>query len=563
MKKIRILLAIVLIIILIIIGYIIHKELPYLNDPPQIPIIFNDDIKPTGMFGKITNKLSEYQGKCQWDQYRSVAVLSGQMSNEYIFMGGGYNCSDKIFMWDPDKEAVTIALEHEKPPHLASLCVAVGCVKGDSLEDIVIGRDDGIYILQQYQPLKFRSVKIFNAFEGQIPSCITLGDYDRSGYLSIYLANIGPAACNHLLKNIDGRQFRDASSSVKCPGGSNSAVFVDFNSNGYPDLLVAKCCEREFYKPDSPKNTSQSLNGSIILYKNIKGIFSEHVIVSSGSWMGIAIGECDNSGQQSAFVTCGHDRAGRSTGILSNFGRRKQYNILLKNNGDYEFDQIKLPVADRCNGQGAIFFDYNLDCKQDILYSITENTHELLLPSSAVMKNTTNIVIPAEGESQNSFKELDDYMNNTENDKENKPRAQLKVRFKLVSKFRNRAHSKTPIAVDILGDGKKHLLWFNYTPDSKLYIAQPNKPFLNVQMPRNAKYANCQVSVKLDDGLIQTRQLILGGTGLGSAESSKLQFALCDKKPVSITITLPDGTTLMKDKPEAQKTYKVEDFARI
>ncbi len=66
---------------------------------------------------------------------------------------------------------------------------------------------------------------------------VATGDYDRDGWVDLYLTNLGP---NQLLRNLGGRGFEDATKAAGVDDRRFSvpAVFLDYDADGWLDLYV-------------------------------------------------------------------------------------------------------------------------------------------------------------------------------------------------------------------------------------------------------------------------------------------------------------------------------------
>ena len=66
---------------------------------------------------------------------------------------------------------------------------------------------------------------------------VATADYDRDGWVDLYLTNLGP---NRLLRNLEGRRFEDATEAAGVDDRRFSvpAVFFDYDADGWLDLYV-------------------------------------------------------------------------------------------------------------------------------------------------------------------------------------------------------------------------------------------------------------------------------------------------------------------------------------
>ncbi|MDB4444160.1 CRTAC1 family protein [bacterium] len=165
----------------------------------------------------------------------------------------------------------------------------------------------------------------------------SFGDYDRDGYLDIYVTRRGP---NILYRNNGDGTFTDvtALSKVGNPGWSVGVAFGDYDNDGDLDIYL-----------------TNNLDQTNVLYRNNSdGTFSDVTesagVGDTGNGMGTTFGDYDNDGDLDIYV--------------ANWGR----NVLYRNNGDGTFADVSKTSGtdDIGNGVGAVFSDYDNDGDLDL-----------------------------------------------------------------------------------------------------------------------------------------------------------------------------------------------------
>jgi hypothetical protein len=234
---------------------------------------------------------------------------------------------------------------------------------------------------------------------GRWGSTPVVADYDRDGFLDVYVTRMGDHESGSprpiwdasngvrgtLLRNLGDGHFVDVSkiAGVDSPGWDMSAAWADYDSDGWPDLYVGN----EF--------------GNNRLYHNDRdGTFSDQTkqagVSEGGATMGTVWGDFDGDGDPDLYSVGMHANSGwslfhpdfplpipwyyrllgkftdavqdRSDAITEGLSRGSS---LFRNNGDGTFTDIsdEAGVRDGQWGWGAEFFDYDNDGHMD-LYAV-------------------------------------------------------------------------------------------------------------------------------------------------------------------------------------------------
>ena len=167
-------------------------------------------------------------------------------------------------------------------------------------------------------------------------------DYDGDGDLDIYVGNYDPASSSykHYLFKNDMAMFKDVSKEVgiEHSGKETSAVFADYDNDGFLDLYIIK-------------------DDGDILYNNAeKGVFKE---VTDKAKIGSKTG-----GSKALFFDMDHD------GDLDLFEARSNSNLVFRNNGDGTFmeQSEKMGLSGgKVNSRDAAFGDFDDDGDIDLI----------------------------------------------------------------------------------------------------------------------------------------------------------------------------------------------------
>lgn len=473
----------------------------------------------------------------QWDKLpvekRYFPTTGGAVINfdnkDCLFVAGGQGQSDVLLWYNPLVKQFEPLYEFEKPHDVLTYSVAVGDMSNAGREDLVVGRNDGVYIFEQIMSSsgsRFIEKLIWTPSDKEIPMSISLCDYDNSGFLSIYVANHIrwydlkimqfsdlQAQRNVLLKRQDTLNYVDIAPALGIQGTSNSwaCAFVDlgYDSNiqhdgtvRWPDLVVAND------------------EGTIDIYRNTEGHFTKVSFDSPiGAWMGIAVGDFTKNGRQSLFFT-NMGTANTMANVASYVTGKdipKKYthkHMMLINNGNYEFEKV---FDDTINNStiswGANFIDYGEQPKLFVAQGF-----------KMMMWQRFKLFRPAGGVYDQSDA------------------------WSRLQRFENRNYGSNVMMHSFTGS--PNIIWFNMESKPTIYEVgthdkqpQQSKHVL-VKVPKTAKFANAIITLHFA-GASRSQQVLFSG-GLGPLKSD-YYFSLGTAKPLSVTVDMVNGDQLVFD----------------
>lgn len=261
--------------------------------------------------------------------------------------------------------------------------VAIGDFDGD-------GRDD-IYFLNQLGPNALYRNKGDGTFEDVTRSagvglgdriCVaaTWADYDNSGLPSLYVTSTRGG--NVLFKNLGGGKFKDvtAEAGLTHVGHSQTAVFFDYDNDGFLDLFVTNTAEwtlNEYHSRDHYYTGAAGLlplarskkEHNILYHNNGNGTFTDvtkQAGVAGLSWGGdVAVFDYNGDGKLDLFVT-------------NMFGANQLY----RNNGNGTFTDVTREILGRTSfgAIGCKVFDYDNDGRLDLF--VADMHSDMWLPTA-------------------------------------------------------------------------------------------------------------------------------------------------------------------------------------
>ncbi|MDX1479999.1 MAG: CRTAC1 family protein, partial [Saprospiraceae bacterium] len=171
---------------------------------------------------------------------------------------------------------------------------------------------------------------------------VAFGDYDRDGFLDLYVCNYSENDSSRLYRNNGDVTFSYvtmASGTAQTPHLAFQAAFLDYNNDQWPDIFVAV----------------DKLSPNVLFRNNGDGTFDEVSAAAGVDYivdaMNAGFGDCNNDGFLDIYVTNGP--AG---------------NLLHVNNGDGTFTEsaVDCGVALNMNSWGGVFMDCNNDRLLDL-----------------------------------------------------------------------------------------------------------------------------------------------------------------------------------------------------
>lgn len=420
-------------------------------------------------------------------------------NNNLIFIGGGINQNDSLLLYNNGKFIDIIQRTNLNSPQATYSAVSFDMDK-NGFDDLIIGRDDGVYLYKNHCNLRFEKIKIMDV-KDTVPVSLSISDYNKDGNPDIYVSNFMPMTKyrgsmfndpthmreNTLLRNeSSGGNFKfvDVTAETNSGGKFNTftSAFVDLNNDTWPDLVLAN---------DS---------GEIEILENHK---DNHFTTSipfnqKGNWMGLGIGDIDNDMDQDLFLTnVGSDvpRDKLSLGDIKPGQKQAFSHVLLRNDGNFKFVDItkESGISGTGFGWGAVMADLNNDKNTDLLFA--ENT----------FLYAKDWLYPGPGH----------YYEGNGN------------KFNRKFKYKNYNFGQTPLLADLNQDNIKDVVWINMNGPSQAYINKnlEGHNFINVKLPETSEFVNAKIV--LDTGKRKYyREIIQGGHGFGSDQSNIVNFGL-------------------------------------
>lgn len=478
----------------------------------------------------------------QWTEethpFTGAAVIDIDADGKFeIFVGGGDLQQDALLQYQNGK-ILNMIESTGLSSNVASYGATAIDLDNNGTTDLLVARNDGVYLYLNEQG-KFQGQRLPIQFEeDSVPLSVSVSDIDHDGdgdlYISVFVSfsafrsavfnDPSHAKPNKLLLNNGDLTFTDITESSGTASKQNTffSSFVDLNGDGWQDLVVAQNTgEIEIFQ------NNQDLTFSLIPYHS-----------GYGFWMGLAIGDMDNDGDQDLFFS----NLGNSipdfltTGDLRDDQRHEPEWLLLRNDGDFQFTNVTdfYQLTGYGFAWGAVFEDLNYDGYLDLL--VAQNYIKWPLHKLSQLPNKSYLQVPsAQGSAFFHVKQWG---------------------------LENPHYGQSPVIVDLNGDGSQDVVWVNMNGPVRVLLNTADNNFITLSFPDTVASLGTTVKVITNDGVSYTKEII-ANSGLLTDQTPELVFGLGQSAVVkSIEISWPDGTQqFMHDLP-SQTKYKVQKPAK-
>ena len=440
---------------------------------------------------------------------------------EELFLGGGPGQEDKIFSYQngafvdvSDKFGLKKAAIDQ-----ATFGVTSIDVDKNGYADLIVSRTEGVWLYSN-DGSKFTAKQLdIPLNDSSTPLSVAVADINRDGHFDLFVAgyikkelvegqNIfrdGYGGSSVLLVNNGDNTFTDITyaSGMTYQHNTFMGVFSDIDNDGLEDLVVVH---------DTGHVKTWKNNGDST-FTDTANPDSERF----GYPMGIAVSDYDNDGLVDFFFS----NVGSTPPtfiVKGDLTEDQTFNrkwIMFNNKGDFKFEDVaeKAKVADYEFSWGAIFEDFNLDGRDDLV--VSENyigfpPHKfepLRLPGRFLIQNEANEFAEVGAESG----------------------------------VQNKGYSISPITADFNNDGYPDLVHVNLAGKSKAFISKAGKAgYLKVTLPNTVESIAAKIKVTLDNGKTLYRDYV-SGEGLLSDQSHVQIFGLADANATAISVTYING----------------------
>lgn len=466
--------------------------------------------------------------------FTGAAVIDIDGNGTYeIFVGGGEGQHDALLSYR-NGELVNI----ENGTGLSSTSATYGStaidIDADGDTDLIIARENGVYLYLNDRG-RFQVQRIPVDFPADsVPFAVAVADIDHDGdgdlYVSIFVnakkfrsATFNDpthAKANRMLLNNGDLTFTDITESSGTASKQNTffSAFVDLNADGWLDLVVAQ-------------NT-----GAVEIFRNLKDRTFEPVPTTSpfGFWMGLAVGDIDNDGDQDLFFT----NVGQSIPLFLTSGdlRKDQRHthdwMLLRNDGNFHFTDVtgEYGLAGEGFAWGAVFEDLNLDGHLDLF--IAQNY--IKWPVHKWLKLSGRTYLQTGEPPARTFQQA--------------PTLGLE----------NKHFGQSPVIVDLDGDGRQDLVWLNIDGPARAFLNTAPGNYVTIVVPDTVANIGTAITLETTRGRSYTRAVV-GTVGMLTDQTPELTFGLGHHEQVlRAIIQRPNGQTEVVSAPPINRKTAID-----
>jgi hypothetical protein len=249
---------------------------------------------------------------------------------------------------------------HEDNPVRQASGVAVGDADGDGCEDLVLAGSPGLLFYRGRCDGSFEDATAEVGLPSRYPAAasgVVFFDYDNDGWPDLFVAAV--AGGDRLYHNEGGDRFADVSERAGIAPGrwGSMPIVADYDRDGFLDVYVARMGDHETTSPRPPYDARNGVRGTLLRNQgdgSFADVSSEAGVDSPGWDMAATWGDYDGDGWPDLYVA-------------NEFGNNRLYRN--ERDGTFSDQTAAAGAADGGSGMGAAWGDVDGDGDLDLFVS--------------------------------------------------------------------------------------------------------------------------------------------------------------------------------------------------
>ncbi len=442
---------------------------------------------------------------------------------EEIFFGGGIHQADAIYQFQNGTFIdITASTQWTKQTPDKTFSAVAMDLDTDGDTDLLVTRQSGVWLYTNTDA-KFSGIQLDLDFDDKsVPLSVAVADLNRDGlydmYVSGYIArknvqgetifNQEYGGISALFLNKGNNTFENIteSSGLYYQHNTFQGVFIDVDGDNLEDLIVAH---------DTGTVRTWKNQGDL-KFRNMPNPTSDYFSYP----MGIAVSDYNNDGLPDFYFS--NVGSTPPTALVRGDLRDDQLLnkkwIMFENKGNFEFEDVaeKTKLADYEFSWGALFEDFNLDGKDDLV--VSENYADFPTHLMPAWRLNGRFLI------QNNSGEF--------------------AAVGSEAGVQNCLYGISPLTADFNQDGFPDLVHINLKGPQKIFLSNGGDAnHLKIKLPNTVHSIGAKVAVTLDDGTMSYQTFVIG-EGLCSDQSHILNFGLGQQVATAVSVQFLDGKTL-------------------
>lgn len=208
-------------------------------------VILNIISKPKELLNKMVKSVNNDKSNPKQIDYAAGAVIDLFNNNQpAVFIGQGRDQSDLLLINQNNRVINIIDQTNLNDSNFATYSAVSADIDHNGLPDLIVARENGIFLYTNRGRGKFTKSKISNVDPNAIPYALAVTDYNKDGHIDIYVSQESnpksKLSGNMLLEGLGAGSFENVTDLTHMQGQSGKAKWIDLNGDKLPDLVLMR-----------------------------------------------------------------------------------------------------------------------------------------------------------------------------------------------------------------------------------------------------------------------------------------------------------------------------------